>query len=161
MKKFLLSTIFIFGSMNFVFADDVADCSAAGGALVSGVVTKAPYFKSGSSLKGVELSHTHLSLTSDNDGQTYDVAMDNVFASGYDQSNNTIPYPLSTIKKNDHLQLCGALYTSGAVGIHWVHTNCGNTPTAAQPNGWVKEINQDSTVGDNFENSTEYCNLWN
>ena len=160
MNKILLG-LFCLASVSFVFATEASKCTAAGGSLVSGIVTKAPYFKSGSPLKGVALSHTHVSLISDQDGQTYDVAMDNVYASGYDQAGNSVPYPLNTIKQNDHLELCGALYTGGDIGIHWVHTNCGQTPSATNPNGWVKEINPDSSVGNNFEDSTEYCYLWN
>jgi hypothetical protein len=160
MKKILLGLLCI-ASISLVFASDESNCNAVGGSLVSGIVSKAPYYKSGSSLKGVELSHTHISLVSDQDGQTYDVAMDNVFASGYDQAGNTVPYPLNTIKLKDHVELCGALYTSGGPGIHWVHTNCGETPSATNPDGWVKEIYSDSSVGNNFEDSSEYCSLWN
>ncbi len=140
-------------------ADDQSDCTAAAGSYLTGVVVKAPSFASGHPRKGVELSHTHVSLRADQDGKVYDVAMDNVFANGYVKNQESVPAPLNTIQVNDRLELCGQLYTSG-VGIHWVHTNCGATPTAAQPNGWVKQIAADGTVSTNDESNTQYCSLF-
>ena len=157
--KTTLALIALLGLSSVALADAPADCKAAAGSYLTGQVVSNPVFKGGSKRKGKELSHTHLSLRADQDGKTYDVAMDNVFASGYDQAGESVPAPLSSIKKGDHLQLCGQLYTSG-VGIHWVHTNCGDTPNPAQPNGWVKKINADNSTGPNLEGSTEYCKLW-
>jgi hypothetical protein len=141
-------------------ADEAAQCEANAGTYLTGRVTGAPTFVSGHPRKGVELSHTHLTLLSDQDGRPYDVAIDNVFAAGYDAAGRSVPAPLSTIRLGDRLELCGKLYTSGGPGIDWVHTDCGETPTPAQPDGWVKVLAADGTPGPNLEASQEYCRLW-
>jgi len=130
------------------------------GTYLTGRVTGAPTFVPGHPRKGVELSHTQLTLLSDQDGRSYDVAIDNVFAAGYDAAGRSVPAPLSTIRLGDRLELCGKLYTSGGTGIDWVHTDCGATPTPAQPDGWVKVLAADGTPGPNLEVSQEYCRLW-
>ena len=66
----------------------------------------------------------------------------------------------STIRNGDRLELCGKLFNHGRLGIDWVHTNCGETPTAAKPNGWLKIMASDGTPGPNLENSQGYCWLW-
>ncbi|MBV8658698.1 MAG: hypothetical protein JO142_12815 [Burkholderiales bacterium] len=143
------------------WADAASDCSAAAGSYLTGVVTSGPTFQNGKPLHGVALTHTHIKLLADQDKQSYDVAMDNVFAAGYDQAKHGVPAPLNTIAKGDHLSLCGQKYSDpGQIGIHWVHTNCGDTPSPQKPNGWVKKISADGSVGDNLEGSTEYCKLW-
>lgn len=141
-------------------ADEAAQCGANAGTYLSGVVTQGPRFASGKPRHGVELSHTHLTIRSDQDGQSYDVAVDNVFATGYDAAGRRVPSPLSNIRAGDRLSLCGKLYADGRRGIDWVHTNCGSTPTAAQPDGWLKVLNSDGTPGPNLESSQEYCRLW-
>jgi hypothetical protein len=141
-------------------ADDAEQCRANAGTYLTGSVTKVPTFASGHARDGVELSHTHLTLLSDQDGRSYDVAIDNVFAAGYDAARERVPVPLSTIRTGDRLELCGKLFTDGRLGIDWVHTNCGETPTAAKPNGWVKVMAPDGTSGPNLEDSQEYCRLW-
>ena len=100
-----------------------------------------------------------LKLMSDQDGRSYDVAIDNVFATGYDGAGESVPTPLSTIQTGDRLELCGKLYTDGGPGIDWLHTNCGETPRAAQPDGWRKILSSDG-AGPNLEDSREYCRLW-
>jgi hypothetical protein len=140
-------------------ADDAAACKAAAGTYRTGVVTRGPMFVHGHLRKGVELSHTRLSLKADQDGRTYDVAIDNVFAAGFERQQQSVPRSLSAIKVNDRLELCGQLYTSG-VGLHWVHNNCGATPTPAHPNGWIKKINANGTAGENMESNTAYCSLF-
>jgi hypothetical protein len=140
-------------------ADPAADCQAAAGSYMIGVVTSGPRFWRGHPQRGVELSHTHIRVRSDTDQSVYDVAMDNVFAAGYDQAGEHVPAPLSQVAVGDHLELCGQLYPDGT-GIHWVHTNCGDTPAASEPDGWVKEIAADGTRGPNLEASTQYCSLW-
>ena len=82
-----------------------------------------PDLRARSFAKGVELSHTHLTLLSDQDGRSYHVAIDNVFATGYDAAGESVPAPLSTIRTGDRLELCGKLFTRGGLGIDWVHTN--------------------------------------
>jgi hypothetical protein len=143
----------------FCFADAVQDCQNAAGSYLTGSVVTAPSFSDGKSQQGIELSHTHLSIKADSDGKTYDVAIDNVFADNYTKNEKNVPSPLNGIKVGDKLQLCGQLYSSG-LGIHWVHTNCGVTPTAAKPNGWVKKISANGSVSDNYEDLTTYCYLW-
>jgi hypothetical protein len=140
-------------------ADEKDTCTAHAGTLLTGSVVSGPSFKPGGRRKGVELSHTHVQLRGD-DGKTYDVAMDDVFAAGYDKAGEHVPAPLSQIKPGTHLELCGQPYTDGTLGIHWVHTNCGDQPTQAAPDGWVKVIGADGTPGDNLESSQEYCRLW-
>lgn len=81
-------------SLSFgAFADEAQECQAASGTLIVGRVVSAPTFKHGVFRKGVELSHTHLTLRSDTDGKDYDVAVDNVFASGYQQGAKVVPAP--------------------------------------------------------------------
>lgn len=139
------------------FADDAQLCSANAGTLIVGTVVSAPTFKHGMYRKGVELSHTHLTLKGESDGANYDVAMDNVFATGYQPNTPAVPAPLNTIAVGDKLELCGLPFPGG---IHWVHTNCGDTATTQDPNGWVKEIAADGTVGPNLEDGQKYCSLW-
>lgn len=142
-------------------ASEQSTCTANKGAFLTGTVVSAPQFAAASqTISGVKLSHTHLSLRADQDGKVYDVAMDNVFASDYVKNANSVPASLAAIRVNDRLELCGARYTSGT-GIHWVHTNCGDTPTTSAPNGWVKRFSSSGSVGSNLERSQTYCYLWN
>lgn len=141
-------------------ADEAAQCRANAGTYLTGTVTDGPTFAPGHGRDRVELSHTHLKLMSDQDGRSYDVAIDNVFATGYDAAGESVPTPLSTIQPGDRLELCGKLYTDGDPGIDWVHTNCSETPRAAQPDGWLKFLSSDGALGPNLEDSREYCRLW-
>jgi hypothetical protein len=156
-----LAAVFILGlfAAGTGRADEAAQCQANGGTYLTGTVTKAPTFRPGEARDGVELSHTHLALQSQ-DGQSYDVAIDNVFATGYDAAGESVPTPLSTIRIGDQLELCGKLYAHGGSGIDWVHTNCGEAPRRAQPDGWVKVLASDGSPGPNLEASQEYCRLW-
>ena len=141
-------------------ADEATQCRANAGAYLTGRVADDPTFAPGHRRDGVELSHTHLKLLADQDGQSYDVAIDNVFATGYDAAEERVPAPLSTIRTGDRLELCGKLFAHDGLGIDWVHTNCGTTPTQAQPDGWLKIVAADGTPGPNLEDSPEYCRLW-
>ena len=141
-------------------SDEAAQCRANAGTYLTGKVTEGPTFAPGHLRNGVELSHTHLTLLSDQDGRSYHVAIDNVFATGYDAAGESVPTPLSTIRAGDRLELCGKLFTRGGRGIDWVHTNCGETPRAAGPDGWLKLLAPDGTPGPNLEDSREYCRLW-
>jgi len=127
-------------------ADEAALCRANAGTFLTGNVTQGPTFAPGHVHKGVELSHTHLTLLSDQDRRFYHVAIDNVFAAGYDAAGSSVPAPLSTIRTGDRLELCGKLFTRGGRGIDWVHTNCGKTPRPPQPNGWLKLLAPDGTL---------------
>ena len=141
-------------------AAEAAQCRANAGTYLTGTVTDGPTFAPGHGRDGVELSHTHLKLMSDQDGRSYDVAIDNVFTTGYDGAGESVPTPLSTIQTGDRLELCGKLYTDGGPGIDWVHTNCGETPRAVQPDGWLKIVSSEGALGPNLEDSREYCRLW-
>jgi hypothetical protein len=57
------------------------------------------------------IASSHLPLQSDQDGRSYHVAIDNVFATGYDAAAESVPAALSTIRTGDRLQLCGKLFT--------------------------------------------------
>jgi hypothetical protein len=138
-------------------ADDEQDCTAAGGSLLVGDVVSPLKFRRGTVLEGIELSHTHVMLKGDADAKTYDVAIDNVFASGYQNNMNVVPSPLNSIQVGDKLEVCGIPY---AGGMDWVHTNCGAPPTPSDPNGWVKKIAADGSVGPNLEVTQTYCYLW-
>ncbi len=140
-------------------ADNRSECALAGGSLLTGVVVSPPRYVSGRIIRGKQLSHTRLTLKADQDGQRYDVAMDNVYASGYDQAGPHVPAPLDTIRTQDRLELCGQRYTSG-LGIHWVHSNCGRTPSASHPDGWVKVLDTAGRAGPNLEGNTAYCSLF-
>ena len=140
--------------------DEAAQCQANGGNYLTGKVIKGPTFASGQPRDGVELSHTHLRLLSDRRRGVYDVAIDNVFAAGYDTAGESVPAPLSTIRTGDRLEICGRLFTHGGRGIDWVHTNCGARPSKAQPDGWLKVVGPEGSPGPNLESSQEYCRLW-
>ncbi|TFW28881.1 hypothetical protein [Massilia horti] len=138
-------------------ADDAATCAAGSGTYLTGVVVDPPRFAHGSFRRGIELSHTHLRVRPDGRGQVYDVAIDNVFASGYDPAKATIPAPIDSIQKNDRVAVCGATYTTGGPGIHWVHPNCRGKSDPAHPNGFLKRIGPDGKASGNLESSTNYC----
>lgn len=158
MRK-VLGTLLLLAISSAALGDEASQCQASAGTYRSGIVVKGPKFTHGQFRKGVELSHTHLKLKADQDGQVYDVAIDNVFADGYVKNGRRVPDSLYSIKVNDHLELCGQLYTKG-VGIHWVHTNCGQKPTAQHPNGWIKHIGANGTSGQNLEDNTQFCSLF-
>lgn len=139
------------------WADDRADCSAGDGTLLTGVVTAKPTFSTGKPLRGIPLTHTHIRLRGDADGRAYDIAVDDVFAAGYEPRVAAVPAPLNAILVGQRLEACGLPY---AGGMHWVHTNCGDTPTAQDPNGWLKVIDASGVAGPNLENSQKYCYLW-
>jgi hypothetical protein len=129
-----------------VLADAQSECPAGAGSLLTGTVASEPRFAMGKSRRGTELSHTHFSLKADGNGRIYDVAVDNVFAGDYVFAREAVPASLSQIHEGMRLELCGQLYTRG-VGIHWVHTNCGDRPTKAEPDGWLKIVSPDGSVG--------------
>ena len=140
-------------------ADDNATCTDGKGTLIVGVVATAPKFAPAKEKrKGVELSHTHIGVKSDLDNKVYDVAIDNIFASDYVKNSKSSPPSLMGIKIGDRVELCGQTYTHPLV-IHWVHTNCGNTPTPSSPAGWVKIIKA-GQAGSSLEDNQTYCALW-
>ncbi|HEX4080255.1 MAG TPA: hypothetical protein VHX61_15450 [Rhizomicrobium sp.] len=155
----LASCLFAWGTAN---ADEAAQCQVGGGTYLTGHVTAGPVFARGRHpRRGIELSHTHLTLLSDRDRRSWDVAVDDVFASGYDAAGETVPAPLSKIRVGDRLEVCGRPFTDDTgPGIDWVHTNCGVTPTSRKPNGWLKVLAANGIPGPNLESSQEYCHIW-
>jgi hypothetical protein len=113
-------------------AADSARCQQSDGTFLAGTVTNGPYFRSGKPLHGIYLSHTHLRLLGD-DGNSYDVAIDTVFANGYHRNQRDVPPPLNSIRIGDRLELCGKFYSGGGIGIDWVHTDCGATRYPTNP----------------------------
>lgn len=161
MKKNALIATLLLGLALGASASEQSNCSAAKGAFLTGTVTVGPKFAAATqTIDGVKLSHTRLSLRADQDGKVYDVAMDNVYAVDYVKNSSSMPPSLAAIKVNDRLELCGAKYTSGTTGIHWVHSNCGDVPTTSAPNGWVKKFSSSGSLGSNLERSQTYCYLW-
>jgi len=158
----VLAVLLLVSPMLAATASEQSTCTSTNkGAYLTGTVTSAPKFASGSYIDGVETSHTHVNLKADQDGKTYDVAMDNVYAVDYVKNSSSVPASLGAIKVGSRLELCGEKYTSGTTGIHWVHSNCGATPTSTAPNGWVKQISSSGSIGANLERSQNYCYLWN
>jgi hypothetical protein len=160
MRFALIALLWLLG-IGAALADEAQDCQANAGHYVTGTVQNEPSFSRGHDRGGVELSHTRLTLLGD-DGVTYDVRIDNVFASGYDQAGENVPAPLSSIKSGDKLDLCGNVYNTnyGGQGMDWVHTNCGATPVPSKPNGWIKLIDTSAVPGPNLDAANEYCSLW-
>ncbi len=159
MKNHLLPLLMVVAAMP-AWAGTQADCTANDGQYLTGTVTRKPYFVQASeTIDGVQLSHTHVTITSDANGKSYDVAMDNVFNPTWTKNSSKIPTNLKPIVIGTHLSLCGLLYTSGGLGIHWVHDSCNQT-SASNPNGWT-EIDTNGTDGANLEDSETYCYLFN
>jgi len=80
MKFALIALLWLLG-IGAALADEAQGCQANAGHYVTGTVQNEPSFIPGHDRGGVELSHTRLTLLGD-DGVTYDVRIDNVFASG-------------------------------------------------------------------------------
>ena len=160
MKKTLLALMLVVPAL-YAQADEQSDCDAAGGSYISGTVVSGPRFaRATQTLQGVQLSHTHIQVQADQDGQTYDVAMDNVYAGDYKLNSRYVPTSFKDFAVGTQVSMCGALYTSG-VGIHWVHNNCGANPSSSQPDGWIKQMYSDGSVSDSYTASQAYCYLWN
>jgi hypothetical protein len=158
MKKILFALAMLAASAPS-WADGQQACAAAQGSYLTGVVVKGPKFSHGQYRGGVELSHTHLKLRADQDGQVYDVAIDNLFANGYQPGRAEVPAPIDAIRVDDRLELCGQLYDRG-VGIHFVHTNCGATPSPKRPDGWIRVVQGRGRASGNLEANTSYCPLF-
>jgi hypothetical protein len=127
-------------------------CEGNTATAVSGIVVTTPYFAHGKTRDGIELSHTIFDVKT-NQEAIYQVAVDNVYANDYDENPQGIPYSLAaTLLPGTHIDICGELYTDGRLGIHWVHTNCGNYQNG--PNGYLI-IN-----GHLLTASQEYCKLF-
>lgn len=155
------------------FSTDSSQCVQNGGQLLVGSIQDSPWYKAASSsVQGVALSHTHFvvqPLGDINTNDSYEVVVDNVFASGYDNAepNSQIPEPLSGLAVGTVIEACGLTYTQnpgdmGATqGIHFVHINDLPTVSGVSDNGWLKIVNSDNTLSPNLEGNTEYLYLWN
>ena len=159
MKRLFLAPMLCLAALP-ALAQTAADCTKNDGQYLAGVVTRKPYeVKASETIDGVQLSHTHVTITSTANKKSYDVAMDNVFNPSWVKNSSKIPSNLTPIVVGTHLSLCGLLYTSGGLGIHWVHDSCGDT-SPANPNGWTSIVTK-GVVGGNLENGTTYCYLFN
>lgn len=159
MKKALLALLLAIPAF-YAFADEQGDCDAAAGSYISGTVVSGPRFQTGSARQGVKLTHTHIQVVADQDGQTYDVAIDNVYAADFVRNSTRVPNSFKTFAVNTQVSMCGSLYTSG-VGIHWVHNNCNVDPSSSTPDGWIKKMYSDGSVSDSYTSSQNYCYLFN
>lgn len=155
MKRFALLLLVVLAVP--VWASPVTNCTAAGGSYLSGTVIDGPFFARGKRIQGIELSHTRLQLASDSDKHAYDLAIDNVYASDYQPDRQDVPYSLSMLVPGTRLAVCGTRFPGG---IHWVHSNCGVSPTAEKPDGWVRIVGGDGQVGQSLTGSQNYCYLW-
>ena len=159
MNKTLLALFLL--SPLCALASEQTTCSANKGTFLTGTVTTGPKFQAASqTIQGVQVSHTVLYIRADQDSRSYQVAMDNVYATDYVKNSTSIPASLAALKAGTRIEVCGEKYSDGS-GIHWVHSNCGATPTATAPNGWVKQIATSGSIGANLERSQNYCYLWN
>jgi hypothetical protein len=158
--KNALIVLFLLSPLS-AFATEQTTCSTNKGAFLTGSVTTGPKFQAASqTISGVQVSHTIMYIKADQDGRSYQVAMDNVYASDYVKNSTSVPPSLAALTVGTRVELCGEKYSDGS-GIHWVHNNCNATPTTSAPNGWVKKISSTGTIGTNLERSQTYCYLWN
>jgi hypothetical protein len=163
MKKTLLSlvSLLLLSQGACAYASEQGTCTTNKGAFLTGTVTSGPRFQSASqTIDGIKLSHTIIYMKADQDGRSYQVAMDNVYAADYVQNSTSIPVSLAALKAGTRVEVCGEKYSDGS-GIHWVHSNCGAVPKTTAPNGWVKRIATSGSIGTNLERSQAYCYLWN
>jgi hypothetical protein len=141
------------------WADGKADCASGYGDYLTGSVTKPAYFQAACKSCDPQLTHTHITIAS-TDGNSYDVAIDNVFTEGYDQAApGEVPAPLNSIKINDKLAMCGQLYANGR-GIHWVHNNCGARPDRKHPDGWLKKLSAVGDAGPSLTGYAGHCDIF-
>lgn len=152
----------LLGTAKTAKADAAAQCQAQGGTYLTGIIEHGPFFVPARHFRqGVALSHTKILLRGD-DGQTYDIRADNLFAAGYDAAPSSVPAPLNILHRGDRLSLCGRVYQTraGRQGMDWVHTSCGAPPRPNAPDGWLALISPSLITGPNLEDSQEYCHLW-
>ena len=162
------------GSLSATVQQYQKKCSDAGGYFQYGTVNAPPNsdykkvvnYKSGEKLKGIPLSHTHIEITSSLDGNVYDVAIDNVFASDYNKKKNVVPPSYASgIAANSTLYLCSGNpdkvpYSESeniaSQGFDWVHTNCAASGYSSSfKNGFIY-----NDKGVNLTNNQQYCYLW-
>jgi hypothetical protein len=154
----LLSALLLSAMAVFASASEQSACAAAKGKYMVGTVVSDPSFAYGSYRQDVELSHTHIQLRNDADGRNYDIAIDNIYANGYDDAGESVPDPLTNLVYGTRVEICGQSFPGG---MHWVHSNCGVRPSSSQPDGWVKIIDDSGVPGDSLTDNQEYCYLFN
>lgn len=82
MKKNLLA-ILLFAPL-CAFATDATTCATNKGTYLTGTITTSAKFQAATqTIQGVQVSHTIMYIKADQDGRSYQVAMDNVYASDY------------------------------------------------------------------------------
>jgi hypothetical protein len=164
MKKNLLAILLFAPLCGFVtcaYATDATTCATNKGTYLSGPVTTSAKFQAATqTIQGVQVSHTIMYIKADQDGRSYQVAMDNVYASDYVKNSTSMPPSLAALTAGKRVEVCGQKYSDGS-GIHWVHNNCNATPTTSAPNGFVKTVSTSGTISANLERSQAYCYLWN
>lgn len=154
-------------------------CQSAGGYYQYGTVNSPPnsdysavtnYKAATESLEGIPLSHTHIEITSAIDGNIYDVAIDNVFADGYNPLSYVVPSTyVENLTAGSTVYFCSGNPTQvpypvnepesnpfATQGFDWVHTNCAASgyPSSFK-NGFLYDQNNN-----NLTNNQMYCYLW-
>lgn len=154
-------------------------CQSAGGYYQYGTVNSPPnsdyaavtnYKAATESLEGIPLSHTHIEITSAIDGNIYDVAIDNVFADGYNPLSYVVPSTyVANLTAGSTVYLCSGNPTQvpypvnepesnpfATQGFDWVHANCAASGYSSSfKNGFLYDQNNN-----NLTNSQTYCYLW-
>lgn len=150
-------------------------CQSAGGYYQYGTVNSPPksdyaavtnYKAATESLEDIPLSHTHIEITSAIDGKIYDVAIDNVFADGYNPFSYVVPSNYTqNLTAGSTIYLCSGNLSQvpypvneadsnpfATQGFDWVHTNCvASGYPSLFDNGFLYDQNN---------NSQTYCSLW-
>jgi len=140
-------------------ANSQTECSAGkGDYLVGTAVSNPKYQASKKYYAGIKLSHTVLEIQSDQDQQTYQLAIDNIYANDFDQNSHSVPASLAEIRTGTRLAICGKYFhNENRQGIHWVHMNCGHRPTPDKPDGFVRIISKEGNESANLEASQQFC----
>ena len=153
-------------------------CESIGGYYQYGTVNSPPndymavtnYAVATESLSGIPLSHTHIEITSALDGKIYDVAIDNVFANGYNPLSYVVPSSYAeNLTAGSTIYLCSGNPNAvpysvnepesnpfATQGFDWVHTNCA---ASGYPSSYLNGFLYDQN-NINLTNSQTYCYLW-
>lgn len=158
-KNYFLKILLIFSAMAVsinTFANQFNIDSCQNGNYVEAtIISQLQFQKATKYIKGIPLSHTKFYVRT-NDNEELMVVVDNVFAHDFDPSNDKIPQSLqNNFIKNQQINLCGLEFSDSEMGIHWVHTNCGNSSHNKNPDGFAV------IDGYDYTDSTNYCYLWN
>ncbi len=152
MLKFFSIIFLIIGYAN-ASQFDISSC-VNGDYVEATIISSLQFQKATKTIKAIPLSHTKFYVQTD-DGNKYNVVVDNVFARDFDPNNDQIPLSFkNAFTINQKVNLCGLEFAKPENGIHWVHTNCGDTQNK-NPDGFV------AIDGYDYTDSTNYCYLWN